>query len=97
MKLASLVPQNYLKNSALFHCNGSSTPTLFLMGNPDLGGADPSKSVSLFYNALKDQGVETEYVQYPNEGHVFEKEKNKRDALKRAIQWIDGHIGSKEL
>ena len=91
------VPQNYLKNSALLHCNGATTPTLFLMGNPDLGGADPSKSVSMFYNALKSQGVETEYVQYLDEGHIFEKEKNKRDALKRAIKWIDGHIGSKEL
>jgi dienelactone hydrolase len=90
------VPQNYLKNSALFHCNGATTPTLFLMGNPDLGGADPSKSVSMLHNALKGQKVETEYVQYSDEGHVFEKKKNKRDALKRAIQWIDRHIGGKE-
>ena len=90
------VPQNYLKNSALFHCNGATTPTLFLMGNPDLGGVDRSKSVFMLHNALKGQGVETEYVQYLDEGHVFEKEKNKRDSLERAIQWIDKHIGGKD-
>ncbi len=91
------VPQNYLKNSALFHCNGATTPTLFLMGNPDLGGADPYKTVFMLHNALNGQGVETEYVQYPDEGHmyIFKKEKNKRNCLERAIQWIDKHIGSK--
>src|SRR5204863_4893692 len=63
------VPQNYLKSSALFHCHGATTPTLFLMGNPELGGVDPHNTVHMLYNALKAQGVETEYVKYPDEGH----------------------------
>jgi dipeptidyl aminopeptidase/acylaminoacyl peptidase len=71
------VPQNYIKNSALFHCKGATTPTLFLMGNPDLNGADRDKTVFMLHNALKGQGVETEYVQYLDEGHmdIFKKEK----------------------
>ncbi len=92
------VPQNYLKNSALFHCKGATTPTLFLMGNPDLNGADSDKTVFMLHNALKGQGVETEYVQYLDEGHmdIFKKEKNKRDCLERTVQWIDKHIGAKK-
>ncbi|MBX9787035.1 MAG: prolyl oligopeptidase family serine peptidase [Alphaproteobacteria bacterium] len=86
------VPQNYQKNSALFHCLGATTPTLFLMGNPDLGGVDRYKTVHMLYNALKGQGVETEYVKYDDEGHIFEKPKNQKDSLERAIKWIDGHM-----
>ena len=89
------VPQNYLKNSALFHCLGATTPTLFLMGNPALGGADPYNTVHMLYNALKAQGVETEYVKYPDEGHNFEKPENQRDSLERTIKWIDEHMEKK--
>lgn len=87
------VPQNYLKNSALYHAAGATTPTLFLMGNPKIGGADPANTVRMLYNALKGQGVETEYIEYPDEGHVFEKPENRRDVLLRSIKWIDEHIG----
>jgi dipeptidyl aminopeptidase/acylaminoacyl peptidase len=86
------VPQNYLKNSALFHCHGATTPTLFLMGNSELGGADPYNTVPMLYNAIKAQGVETEYVKYSDEGHVFEKPENRRDSLERTIKWIDEHM-----
>lgn len=89
------VPKNYQKNSAIFHSGGATTPTLFLMGNPELGGADPYKTVHMLYNAIKAQGVETEYVTYPDEGHNFEKPENRRDALERTIKWIDGHAGKK--
>jgi dipeptidyl aminopeptidase/acylaminoacyl peptidase len=86
------VPQNYLKNSALFHCHGATTPALFLMGNPEFGGADPQNTVYMLYNAIKAQGVEMQYVKYSDEGHVFEKPQNQRDALERSIQWIDDHL-----
>lgn len=86
------VPQNYLKNSALFYCNGATTPTLFLMGNSDLGGVDRDNTVHMLYNALKGQGVETEFVKYDDEGHGFDKPANRRDALERSIKWIDEHM-----
>lgn len=87
------VSQNYQKNSALFHCLGATTPTLFLMGNPKLGGEDTYNTVHMLYNAIKGQSVETEYVKYSDEGHNFEKPENRRDALERTIKWIDGHLG----
>lgn len=88
------VPHNYLKNSALFHCNGATTPTLFLMGIPELGGVDRYNTVHMLYNALKGQGVETEFVKYDDEGHGFDKPANRRDALERSIKWIDEHMGN---
>jgi len=87
------VPQNYFKNSALYHVGGATTPTLFLMGNPEIGGVDPHHTVKMFYNALKAQGVDTKYVKYDDEGHNFKKPENRRDALERSIKWIDDHIG----
>jgi dipeptidyl aminopeptidase/acylaminoacyl peptidase len=86
------VPQNYQKNSALFHCRGASTPTLFLMGNPDLGGHDPFNTVKILFNSLRDQGVETEYVKYEDEGHWLEKRENQRDALERSMRWVEKHF-----
>lgn len=89
------VPQNYLKNSALFHSAGATTPTLFLMANPKLGGADPNGTVDLLNNALKAQGVETQFIYYPDEGHIFEKATSQRDAIERSVKWIDDHMRKK--
>jgi dipeptidyl aminopeptidase/acylaminoacyl peptidase len=83
------VPQNYLKNSALAHAVGATTPTLFLMGNPQLGGLDDMFTSRLLYGALSAQGIETQYVYYPDEGHGLIKPKNIKDALIRTINWID--------
>ncbi|MBX9786031.1 MAG: prolyl oligopeptidase family serine peptidase [Alphaproteobacteria bacterium] len=71
---------------------GVRTPTLFLMGNPELGGVDAYNSVKTLYDYIKAQGVETEYIQYLDEGHIFEHPKNQRDALERSIKWIDKHM-----
>lgn len=86
-----LVPENYQKNSALFHARGATTPTLFLAGNPKLGAADEYGSVLWLYNALKVQGVDTQYIQYPDESHVFQRFANRKDALERIIRWLDSH------
>lgn len=89
--LPQQAPQHYLKNSALSHAYGASAPTLFLMGNPDLGGADRIGTVKLLYNAIKAKGIETQYVSYPDEGHDFEKPTNRLDALTRCEKWIETH------
>ena len=87
-----LSPENYQKNSSLFHAKGVTTPTLFLMGNPRVGGIDLYDSVRWLYNALKVQGVDTQYIQYPDEGHGLQNPANQRDALDRTAKWIDGHL-----
>ena len=62
------------------------------MGNPELGGVDRYNTVHMLYNAIKTQDTETQYVKYPDEGHIFEKPVNRRDALERAIKWFDEHL-----
>lgn len=57
-----------------------------------LGGVDRKDTAHMLYNAIKAQGIEVEYVKYPNQGHVFAKPKNRRDALVRSIQWFDQHM-----
>lgn len=90
------VPENYLKNSALHHSKGASTPTLFLMGNPNLGGVDLYNKIPKLHQDIKEQGVETEYVYYPDEGHNFVLPKNRQDALERIMKWVDDHIAPKQ-
>ncbi|CDZ79325.1 Prolyl tripeptidyl peptidase precursor [Legionella massiliensis] len=86
------VPENYLKDSALTHAKGATTPTLFFMGNPKLGGVDPYNTVSDLFGLLRQEGVATEYIYYADEGHAFTKPENRKDFLERTIKWIDGFL-----
>lgn len=86
------VAENYLKDSALTHTKGASTPTLFLMGNSKLGGADPCATVSKLFTLLKAEGVKTEYIYYPDEGHSFTKFSNRKDAFERSVKWFDDNF-----
>lgn len=89
------VPENYLKNSPSHFVEHASTPILFLMGNSQLGGADPFKSVAKFHDAIKNKGLETDYIEYPDEGHLFDKLENKKDVLDRVIKWMDAFLFTK--
>lgn len=62
------------------------------MGNPKLGGVDPTDSVFKLHQAIKHKGISTEYVKYADEGHVLEKYKNKKDGLDRIIKWLDKYL-----
>ena len=90
------VPEHYMKNSALFHAKGATTPTLFLMGSSTHGGVDPLFTVRWLYHALKGQGVETRYVTYPDEGHGFERPANRKDMLERVSSWVDEHLAVRQ-
>lgn len=92
-----LVPEQYQKNSSLFHVTNASTPTLFMMGNPKLGSVDRYETVKWLYFALKALGVKAEYIYYPDEGHDLERLANKKDALERAVKWVDQYLVSELL
>jgi len=70
----------------------ATTPTLFVMGSPEHGGADRHHSVEWLYEALEEQSVESRFVLYPDEGHVFEREANQRNVLSRVIPRADAHL-----
>ena len=86
------IPDRYLQNSAIYHVLGATTPTLFLMGETELSGIDPTLSSQFMYSALKRQGVETRYVRYPGEGHGLQRPANLRDSVQRATAWIRHYL-----
>lgn len=87
-----LDPHYLQKHSSLFHAKGAATPTLFLMGNPRVGGVDLYNTVLWLYYALKVQGVPTKYFTYPDEGHCFERSANKLHALEQMLGWVEQHF-----
>ncbi|HEV2387854.1 MAG TPA: S9 family peptidase [Candidatus Acidoferrales bacterium] len=78
------------KRSALRYVAQVHTPTLIMHGanDPDV----PIPDAEQFYIALKDVGVETEFVMYPREGHGARETKHQVDRLDRSIAWYKRHF-----
>ncbi|HVB38087.1 MAG TPA: S9 family peptidase, partial [Vicinamibacterales bacterium] len=81
------------KRSALKYVAQVATPTLIMHGanDPDV----PIPDAEQFYIALKDVGVETEFVMYPREGHGIREVKHQIDSIDRAIAWYEQHFPDK--
>ena len=80
----------FVERSPLIHVAGANTPTLILHGTEDR--CTPLGQAEEFYRALVDQGVETEIVIYPREGHGFQEQAHQLDAWQRSIAWFDRHL-----
>lgn len=68
------------------------TPILFIMGNPKLGGVDTNNTVKKYYNALKKNNVDAEYMYINDEGHNFYKKKNIIKIFNKVFSWINKYI-----
>lgn len=81
------------KRSALRYVAQVATPTLIMHGanDPDV----PIPDAEQFYIALKDVGVETEFVMYPREGHGIREVKHQIDDMNRSIAWYEEHFPDK--
>ena len=62
-------PAVYAKSSAINFIKNVKTPTLVIVGDRD--GECPAPQSFEFWHALRDLGVKTQLVVYPNEGHGF--------------------------
>jgi dipeptidyl aminopeptidase/acylaminoacyl peptidase len=78
------------KRSALKYVAQVATPTLIMHGANDHDV--PIEEAEQFYIALKDVGVETEFVMYPREGHGIREVKHQIDSIDRAIAWYEKHF-----
>jgi dipeptidyl aminopeptidase/acylaminoacyl peptidase len=78
------------KRSALRYVAQVATPTLIMHGanDPDV----PIPDAEQMYIALKDVGVETEFVMYPREGHGIREVKHQIDSMDRSIAWYKEHF-----
>ncbi|HXT86640.1 MAG TPA: S9 family peptidase [Verrucomicrobiae bacterium] len=81
------------KRSALRYVAQVATPTLIMHGanDPDV----PIPDAEQFYIALKDVGVETEFVMYPREGHGIREVTHQIDDMNRSIAWYEAHFPDK--
>jgi dipeptidyl aminopeptidase/acylaminoacyl peptidase len=97
------VPDNYEKQSSPRFASRITTPTLFLngAGRPDgdpflQGGTSPRWQTEYLYTALKQRGIDTQFVIYMNEAHRITHPENLRDALDRTGTWIFHHLGLRQ-
>jgi len=84
-------PKAYEDVSAIYHMKKAKTPTFIYVGERDIE-VPPTQSVE-YWHALKDMGVETSLVIYPEEGHGIRNPANVADVRKRTVAWFDRFLG----
>ncbi len=80
-------PAVYAKSSAINFIKKVKTPTLLVVGDRD--GECPAPQSFEFWHALRAQGIKTQLVVYPDEGHHFVDANHRRDVLERALNWFE--------
>jgi dipeptidyl aminopeptidase/acylaminoacyl peptidase len=86
-------PKVYAKSSAIEFIKNVKTPTLVVVGDRD--GECPAPQSFEFWHALRAEGVKTQLVVYPNEGHGFRDPGHRRDVLERALDWFETEMPAK--
>ncbi|WP_263383287.1 alpha/beta hydrolase family protein [Granulicella arctica] len=86
-------PAVYAKSSAIEYIKNVKTPTLVVVGDRD--GECPAPQSYEFWHALRAEGVKTQPVVYPNEGHGFRDPAHRVDVLERALNWFGSEMPAK--
>ena len=81
--------QRYLDRSPVFAGSRLRTPTLLVTGLRDR--ATPVGQAAEMFRALREQGVPTELVVYPQEGHGVRAYPARMDWIARAVMWLERH------
>lgn len=76
--------------SPFFSLGNVTTPTLIVGGEDDWNV--PIMNSEQLFIALKRQGVPTELVVYPNEGHVLSVPSYEKDLFQRYIAWLERYV-----
>jgi dipeptidyl aminopeptidase/acylaminoacyl peptidase len=83
----------YAKSSAIEYIKNVKTPTLVVVGDRD--GECPAPQSFEFWHALRAEGIKTQLVVYPDEGHAFRAPEHRRDVLERALNWFETEMPAK--
>jgi dipeptidyl aminopeptidase/acylaminoacyl peptidase len=83
-------PGVYAKSSTITYIKNVKTPTLILVGDGD--AECPAPQSYEFWHALKAQGVRTQLVIYPGEGHAVRQPEHMKDILERSIAWFNANL-----
>ncbi len=81
--------KRYLDRSPVFAGSRLRTPTLLVTGLRDR--ATPVGQAVEMFRALREQGVPTELVVYPEEGHGVRAYPARIDWMARAVMWLERH------
>jgi dipeptidyl aminopeptidase/acylaminoacyl peptidase len=80
------------EQSPITYATKIRTPTL-VMANLEDFRVPPSQAMSL-YHAMKDNGVETEFVAFPGRTHASSDPVNSRERTRLWIDWVKRHLDS---
>jgi dipeptidyl aminopeptidase/acylaminoacyl peptidase len=83
-------PAIYARSSPINYIKNVRTPTFEYVGERDI--ECPASQTQEFWHALKAQGVPTEIMIYPGEGHGLRDPANAEDALERTLAWFDKYL-----
>ncbi|HLY51735.1 MAG TPA: alpha/beta fold hydrolase, partial [Steroidobacteraceae bacterium] len=83
-------PKIYERSSPITFIRNVHTPTLLVGGDRD--AEVPITQSYEYWNALKRLGVPTEFVVYPDEGHLFFKREDQADVMTRLVGWFDRYL-----
>jgi dipeptidyl aminopeptidase/acylaminoacyl peptidase len=83
-------PKVYERSSPMTFIKNVHTPTLIVGGDRD--AEVPITQSYEYWNALRRLNVKTEFVVYPDEGHVFFKRADQADVMSRLVDWFDTYM-----
>jgi len=82
--------KDYIAQSPITYIEQAKTPTLVLSTTGD--ARVPITQSYKLYHALKNNGIETEFVAYPVPGHFPPDPVHGRDVFRRWLAWLDKHL-----
>ena len=80
----------YEDASAVYHVKDARTPTFIYVGERDIE-VPPTQSIE-WWHALKNQGVDTSLVIYPDAGHCVPRPDQSADVRARSIAWFNKYL-----
>jgi dipeptidyl aminopeptidase/acylaminoacyl peptidase len=81
------IPETYTDRSPVLQSASVTTPVLLTAGRNDR--ATPVGQAVEFYRALRERGVPTEVVKYPEEGHGVGEFPAILDLVTRTVMWFE--------
>ncbi len=84
-------PDPYVKASAITFIRKARTPTFIYVGERDIE-VPPTQSIE-YWHALKEMGVPTTLMIYPEEGHGIRQPEHQADLRKRMLDWWAKYLG----
>lgn len=82
------------ERSPIRYVSKVKTPTMFLHGEND--NDVPIAEAEQFYIAIRDVGVDSVLVRYPNEGHGLRATSHIEDSITRSLAWYQKYFGARE-